>query len=194
MLRGQQAEAKREHGQPTERATNQEPNRQTAVPPRAAPVRVDPVVQARTMDFASLNPWLNLEKPDRATRIALMIDEDVAAEGFDPKTQDYWDELQTRLREAPELAHVVRPQGRQAPQRQQEKQPPAERRGPMVGAPGGVNPGSGTRTVRMSPDRKQALMEIGVLDRDGRTILDMSRFNRLAARYVEHDRTSQAVR
>lgn len=180
-----------ERDAPRERQTEQ---RQTT---RQPPPPMDPVVQTKTQDFAKQFGWLNLQKPDRDSRIALLIDSEVAEDGFDPRDDDYWEELESRMREAPQLAHKFARQQSEPrrPTPPAQRQPPTpERRGPMVGGAGGGSPASGARTVLMSPERKNGLIQAGILDTDGRTILDRTRFDRVAKGYMERDRANGAAR
>lgn len=54
--------------------------------------------------WMSKNRWYNQPGKERYTRITNRIDRDIANEGYDPASDDYWTELDLRLkREAPEL-------------------------------------------------------------------------------------------
>lgn len=173
----------------------QQPQRQAQQQqPRPAPM--DPEVERRTQEFIAKYRWMKTDRPDRDTKLALIIDAEVAEEGFDPRDDDYWDELEARIKEAPQLAHRF-----QTPQRRAQATPPArqqnvapERRGPMVGGSsnGGTQQG-GPRKVLLSPERKQTLIQVGVLDMDGR-IVDREKFNRLAKRYDDYDRANGVAR
>lgn len=161
---------------PTEERREEQPARRPQVQPR-----VDPEVSRRTRDFAAKHSWLDLQNPsDRETRRAIFIDDEVRADGYDPRDDDYWEELEDRLKE-------VLPHRFQAPQRQRQQSQQPQRRGPMVAGAGADRPTGGPRKVLLSPERKAALMEAGALDRDGQ-IADRVRFNRLAAGYEKYDR------
>lgn len=182
--------------QPQDQGQGQQQQRQQP-PPQQRPAPMDPEVERRTQDFAGKYRWLKLDRPDRDTKLALIIDAEVAEDGFDPRDDDYWEELEARMKEAPQLTHKF-----QAPQRRAQAAQPArqqnvapERRGPMVG--GSSNGGSqqgAPRQVLLSPERKQTLIQVGVLDPDGRTIVDREKFNRLAKRYDEYDRANGVAR
>lgn len=48
-------------------------------------------------DWMEANSWYDPEAGDEDTQIAKVIDKRLAAEGWDPATKDYWDELDNRL-------------------------------------------------------------------------------------------------
>lgn len=171
---------------------------------RAAPQRrvaPDPVIKSRADEFLSAHPWIQANKKPRDqdpdTRLALYIDEEVRREGFDARTDDYWDELEDRLRRRfPE--HFEQPRRRAAngngagdgERRQPAAQPNNARRGPpVVGA--GESRGGGRREVRISPERRQAMIDQGTVAIDG-TIIDQVKFKRTLAKYDEYDRANPA--
>lgn len=57
----------------------------------------DPMIQRYARDWMDKNPWYNPNGRDPDSRIALTIDGALTDEGFDPKSSDYWEELDTRL-------------------------------------------------------------------------------------------------
>lgn len=182
-------------------ASRQAPTRQTTQPrtdlqpqPRQ-PAAPDPVVRNRADAFLARNSWIDPQWRDLDSKIAQEIDTGVQQDGFDPREDDYWDELDDRLRSAPQLTHRFAQRATQlAPQRQQQAQQPApQRRGPMVAGGGGAAPATGPRQVLLSPERKAALMEVGALDREGR-IADKAKFNRIARGYQEFDRANGVAR
>lgn len=61
--------------------------------------KVDPHVMRRFESWNSENDWFDPTLRDKYSRIAFHIDNAVKAEGFDPRTDEYWDELNSRLRE-----------------------------------------------------------------------------------------------
>lgn len=159
--------------------------------------RMDPAVERRVTDFSSRHPWMNLSRPDRYTRLALEIDREVAAEGFDPRNDDYWDEMEDRFADDQVLSQLgtkAAPQPRRQQPAARQQQIPSERRGPMVAGSDGGTAASGARKVLLSPERKLALIQIGALDQDGRTIADPKKFQSMAKRYDEYDRAQGVAR
>lgn len=161
------------------------------------PPPIAPAVAMRVEGFAADKPWYNPTDPNNLdSQIVLQIDRAVANEGFDPRTDDYWDEIESRA--AQYLPHRFgrqqqQPQARQAqqPMRQIAPQAPAvapQRRGPMVGGGSDRTPVDTGNKLYLSPERKQAMIQVGALDADGRTISNPTKFKRLAAQYVAFDR------
>ena len=152
-------------------------------------VQPDPEVARLTNDFLSRHRWFRPNDPrDLDTQTAKWIDQQVAEEGFDPADPEYWEEVEARCKQR--MPHLFQKQQPRQPAAQPQ-QPQAQRRGPMVsgsGAAGGGNSnGNGTRRVLMTPDRKQALIQIGALDPDGRTIVNNEKYQRVMQRFHEFD-------
>ena len=63
----------------------------------------DPTVQRLAAKWMKKNSWYNPQANDSDSRIAKKIDELLSAQGLDPTSQDYWDELDSRLQK--ELPH-----------------------------------------------------------------------------------------
>jgi hypothetical protein len=192
--------ASREH-QPDTRA--QPRTEQTRAQPQPQVQQNDPIVAERVREYAAEIPWLKTRTlpngtavgTDRDSRIMLAIDQEVAAEGYDPRDDDYWDEIDGRARESlPHRFQQQQTQRRPAQQSRPQQPVPPQRRGPMVaGAGGGGASNGGPRQVLLSPERKNAMIQAGVLDPDG-SISDKKRFNRLAAGYAEFDRVNGVAR
>ena len=190
----------REH-QPDARA--QPRTEQPRAQPQPQVQQNDPIVAERVREYAAEIPWLKTRTlpngiavgTDRDSRIMLAIDQEVAAEGFDPRDDDYWDEIDARARESLPHRFQQQQQAQQRRQPQQRQQPVTpQRRGPMVaGAGAGGSPNGGPRKVLLSPERKQAMTQVGALDPDG-NIVDRAKFNRIAAGYAEFDRANGVAR
>lgn len=165
--------------------------------------QISEITKGYVQDFVDRNPWYNPNDRDARTgrprdpdtQIMLTIDAQVAAEGFRPDTQDYWDELESRAaRYLPHRFGEATPAPAPRRQTQQQRQVPAEqiRRGP--GAAGGserVAPSAGSANkFYLSPARKEALIASGVLSRDGRTIEDPVKFRSIAQSYMDWDKTN----
>ena len=174
------------------------PGPQIQPPPQVQPLPA----RAREFiaDFEADNDWMRRDAQGRAldfdTNLALQLDNAVAAEGFNPSTQDYWDELQSRIdRYLPHRAAGSSAAPAKAPQqapRQMQVQP--ERRGPMVGGAGDRAPAARPNQVYISPERKESLIQAGILERDGRTVANKDKFNRVMRSYQEFDRSNGAAR
>jgi hypothetical protein len=57
----------------------------------------DPMIQRYAGNWMSDNPWYDPNGRDPDSKIALTIDNAMAEEGWNPKTQEYWEELDNRL-------------------------------------------------------------------------------------------------
>ena len=106
----------------------------------------DPELVRRATSWASRHSWYNAKGSEQDTGIIREIDAEVASEGFDPRTSDYWDELTDRARER--LPHRFKV---------------GERKGPAVGDRGEA-PSPGRKQVRISPQMRAAMEEAGVWD------------------------------
>lgn len=160
--------------------------------PRPAPLPVE--VVNRVEDFADANPWYKPNDPnDLESQIILRVDDEVARAGFDPRTDAYWDEIEKRAaRYLPHRFGETQPQNqrqesRPMPRQQQQQAP--QRRGPMVagGAQGNSPAPQSSNRVMITPARKQAMVETGIIAPDG-GVIDRGRYNRLIAGYAQFDR------
>jgi len=121
-------------------------------------------------EFIQNNSWYDPQGRDEDSAIVLAIDAKLAQEGYDPRTEEYWDELETRVeRRLPEKfakaeKPVRKPQG-----------------GPAVGSGREHAPTSTRKEVYISPARKEAMIEAGVWD-------DPVLRQRYAKRYAEYDK------
>lgn len=66
----------------------------------AAPSAPDPRVVRFAKIWAKDNPWYHPGNRDEDTAVVMTIDDEVAKEGYDPKTREYWDEFDKRVRAA----------------------------------------------------------------------------------------------
>ena len=132
-----------------------------------------PQIDDRTMHYAqkfiSDNPWYDSQGRDEDSAIVLAIDQSLAKDGYDPKNEEYWSELRSRV-------------SRRLPERfGKETAPRSPRGGPNVGSGKEHAPTSSRKEIYISPERKQALIDAGVWEDD---ILR----NRYVKRYAEYDR------
>ena len=72
--------------------------KQSAQPPKQNIQVPDPMVQRYAADWMERNPWYDPHGRNEESEIAQVIDKKLTAEGFDPTSEDYWDELDDRLR------------------------------------------------------------------------------------------------
>jgi hypothetical protein len=137
---------------------------------------LDDRVLYHAQEFMRENPWYDAQGRDEESAIILAIDQSLAKDGYDPTTEDYWDELRVRSsRRLPERFGESR-------SARKERVP---RGGPVVGSGREHAPANTRKGVYISPERKQALIEAGVWD-------DPVLRAKYAKRYAEYDKTNKA--
>jgi len=147
-------------------------------------VQTNPSVDDRTMrlaqEFMSENKWYDVQGRDEDSAIVLAIDQGLMRDGFNPQTEDYWDELRTRAaRRLPE--RFEKAAKGEAPTREER----VARGGPAISSGREYAPSSTRKEVYISPERKQALVDAGVWD-------DPTLRQRYVKRYAEYDKTNRA--
>lgn len=135
----------------------------------------DPRVTAYAKEWIEANNWYDPSGKDEDSAIVKVIDQRLAAEGYNPASEDYWIELDNRV-------------ARRLPHRYGEEsveKPKAKRGGPPVGGKREYAPPSTRKEVYISPERKQALIDAGVWD-------DPNLRQKYIKRYAEYDRNSSS--
>jgi hypothetical protein len=128
-------------------------------------------------EFLEENKWYDPQGGDERSAIVLAIDQAMNKEGHDPRSEEYWDELRSRVaRRLPE-------QFGKAPKADREER--VARGGPAVGSGREHAPASTRKEIYISPDRKQALIDAGVWDDP---VLRM----KYVKRYAEYDRSNKS--
>lgn len=146
---------------------------QTAQQPPAQQSMPDDAAMAYAREFIQENPWYDTQGGNEDSAIVLAIDQSLAKEGFDPRSEDFWDELRRRA-------------ARRLPERFGANKTRREARGgPQVGSGKEHAPTSTRKEIYISPERKQALIEAGVWD-------DPVLRNKYVKRYAEYDRNNKA--
>jgi hypothetical protein len=127
------------------------------------PVNTDLIKHAQ--DFLNSNTWYDPQGRDEDSAVVLTIDAKLAQEGYDPTTEEYWDELRERVqRRLPEKFTKRKSTG-----------------GPAVGSGREHAPSSTRKEIYISPERKSAMQEAGVWD-------DPVLRQRYIKRYAEYDK------
>ena len=183
----QPAEQQRQTQQPQ----RQQPQQQAT---EAQPIAINEQGKRLSQEFLARNSWIDPspDNSDTISKAALAIDAQVLNEGYNPNTPAYWNELENRLAEVMPYKFEQdqqdgRQQGRQQPQRQTQQrqaQPQVQRRGPMAGASEGGAPRR--QQVAVTPGRKQALLDAGVIDNTGR-VTNKTKFTRIMQQFHEFD-------
>ena len=140
-----------------------------------------PAVDDRTMHFAQRfmedNPWYDSNGLDEDSAIVMAIDQALSRDGYNPQTEEYWDELTSRAaRRLPDLFD-------DEPPAKSQKKTRKARGGPAVGSGKEHAPNSTRKEVYISPERKAALVEAGVWD-------DPVLRTRYVKRYAAYDKTN----
>ena len=138
---------------------------------QSRPQTAPPVAQYAG-EWVKANPWYDPSGRDADSQLTKQIDSQLAAEGFDPNTRAYWEELSDRVRDAFE--------GRET-----KKTPEARtgRKGPPVGDTREHAPTSTRKEIYVTPERKQAMIEAGAWD-------DPQKRQRMLKAYADFDRGS----
>ena len=136
----------------------------------------DPTVQRLAAKWMKKNSWYNPQANDSDSRIAKKIDELLSAQGLDPTSQDYWDELDSRLQK--ELPHRYN-------NLDDDESREVRRPRNVVGSSGreasAAYGGSNRSQFVLSPDRVRAMKEAGAWDnpeRKARMIQNFIAFDR----------------
>ena len=149
---------------------------------RPAQPGLDDRVMYHAQEFMRENPWYDAQGRDEDSAIVLAIDQALAKDGYDPTTEDYWDELRARAsRRLPERFG----EAKAAPKSHTQREERTPRGGPAVGSGREHAPASTRKGVYVSPERKAALIEAGVWD-------DPVLRAKYVKRYAEYDKLNKA--
>lgn len=164
--------------QALERARQLKAAKEQAEKPVAQPKQgKDPRVAAYAQEWVKANSWYDPSGKDEDSAIVKVIDQRLAAEGYNPASEDYWIELDNRV--ARRLPHRYGEDTVEKPKAAQ------KRGGPPVGGKREYAPPSTRKEVYISPDRKQALIDAGVWD-------NPELRQRYIKRYAEYDRNNSS--
>lgn len=138
------------------------------------PNTVSTEVQQQAVKWLRKNSWYDPEARDTDSRIAKVIDQDLAAEGWNPSEPEYWDELDNRL--AARLPHRYTASGR--------SQSAPKRGGPTASSRVSNTSSAKPNTITLSRDRVQAIKDAGAWD-------DPERRNKMIRAYAQYDRANK---
>jgi hypothetical protein len=142
-------------------------------PRNNVPTPMAETVQRNASDWLNKNTWYDPSGKDTDSRIAKIIDSDLAGEGWDPADPEYWDELDNRLKER--LPH--RYTGKQGGARNR-RGGTSSGRSDVSGSPVAKN------TMTLSRERVQALKDAGMWD-------DPTKRAKAIRRYADFDRNNK---
>lgn len=151
-------------------ATRQQQNQPTK------PVQPDQNVVRMARDWMDRNPWYNPNSDDVESVITQKIDAALSNEGFDPSSEDYWDELDNRLK-------------KYVPQRYTDSN---DRESPRSQRPRSIVTSSGRESVAspkgnqfvLSPERVSAIKEAGKWH-------NIEQRNKMIRNYAAYDRANK---
>jgi hypothetical protein len=120
--------------------------------------QVQPEVANYAKQWIEANPWYDPSGRDRDSALAKAIDNELASEGYNPATREYWEELTARVADAfGTSAGTSDAPASGAPKAKRKTPPPT----------GGTRehaPASTKREIYVTPERKQAMIDAGVWD------------------------------
>jgi len=142
-------------------------------PKQNVPNEISTEVQANATRWLKKNSWYDPQARDTDSRIAKVIDQELATDGWDPSDPEYWEELDNRL--SARLPHRYTAQGGKTAKRS--AGPTASSR---VANESSVKPG----TITLSRDRVQAIKDAGAWD-------DVAKRNKMIRAYAQYDRANK---
>lgn len=150
--------------------------RENAATPKQQASIPDPRLQRLAADWMERNSWYRPDNRDTDSRVAKQIDEALTQEGWDPTSEDYWDELDNRLQRY--LPHRYN---------QSDDEPPVQRSRPknIVTGSGRESPAAagGRNTFTLSPEQVRAMKEAGLWD-------DPQKRAKMIKRYAQEARSN----
>ena len=173
-------QAMRYRDQAIQRAQQLQYAKQQAAQQRPQPQtqQVDDLTMHYAKEFMSENPWYDSQGRDEDSAVVIAIDQSLSKDGFNPQTEEYWDEL--RKRTARRLPEKFKNQ-----KTREVKEERVARGGPAVGSGREHAPATTRKEIYINPERKQALIDAGVWD-------DPILRKKYAQRYSEYDRANKA--
>lgn len=143
-------------------------------PKQNVPNPVSNAVQELAGDWLKKNKWYDPQARDTDSRIAKVVDQEMADEGWDPADPDYWEELDNRLTSRLPHRYAAKSGGSSVRSR---PNPTASSRA--------ANPSSTpANTIRLSPERVRAIKDAGAWD-------DPSARNRMIKAYMAYDKQNR---
>lgn len=121
---------------------------------QTAPQPLDPRLVNHAQAWMQKNTWYDPSGQDDDSAIALTVDQRMAAQGWDPTTPEYWDELSARV--AKVLPHRSKPMYNRGQG--------ASGRPPVAGSGREGSSGSTRSVYKLSSERVKALKDAGVWD------------------------------
>jgi hypothetical protein len=145
---------------------------QAKAPKQNVPNPVSTEVQQNATKWLKRNTWYDPDARDTDSRIAKVVDQELAADGWDPSDSEYWEELDNRLQSRLPHRYAVRGSSNN----KRAAGPTASSRVAETSA----KPG----TITLSRDRVQAIKDAGAWD-------DVTKRNKMIRAYASYDRNNK---
>ncbi len=143
---------------------------QASAPRQNVPNPIATEVQQNATQWLKKNSWYDPQARDTDSRIAKVVDQELAGEGWDASDPEYWEELDNRLQA-------------RLPHRYTAKGGSNRRGGPTSSSrsePSSIKGG----TITLSRDRVQAIKDAGAWD-------DVNKRNKMIRAYAQYDRSNK---
>ena len=145
---------------------------QAKAPRQNVPNEISTEVQQNATQWLKKNSWYDPQARDTDSRIAKVIDQELAADGWDPSDSEYWEELDNRL--SARLPHRYTAKGGQQ----------TRRAGPTASSRVANTTSAKPGTITLSRDRVQAIKDAGAWD-------DVEKRNKMIRAYASYDRANK---
>jgi len=145
---------------------------QAKAPRQNVPNEISTEVQYNATQWLKKNSWYDPQARDTDSRIAKVIDQELAADGWDPSDSEYWEELDNRL--SARLPHRYTSKGGQQ----------TRRAGPTASSRVANTTSAKPGTITLSRERVQAIKDAGSWD-------DVEKRNKMIRAYASYDRANK---
>jgi hypothetical protein len=146
---------------------------QAKTPKQNVPTEMAAEVQRNAERWLKKNSWFDTQARDTDSRIAKVIDQELAADGWDPADSEYWEELDNRLQSR--LPHRYTARGTSNNKRSA---------GPTASSRVANTANAKPNTITLSRDRVQAIKDAGAWD-------DTEKRNKMIRAYASYDRANK---
>ena len=140
-------------------------------PKQNVPNPVNTEVQQNATRWLKKNAWYDPQARDTDSRIAKVIDQELASDGWDPADPEYWEELDSRL-------------SSRLPHRYTAKGGSTKRANPTASSRVANTTNAKSGTITLSRERVQAIRDAGAWD-------DVEKRNKMIRAYAAYDRQNK---
>jgi hypothetical protein len=145
---------------------------QAKQPKQNVPNPITKEVQKNADKWLKKNKWFDPQARDVDSKIAKVIDQELAADGWDPSDREYWDELDNRL--TARLPHRYNNKGDKK----------MKRAGPTASSRTANPSGKNGQSITLSRERVQAIKDAGAWD-------DPVRRSKMIKAYTQYDKQNR---